>query len=277
MFSGTMKVAGVIGWPVAHSLSPRLHNYWLGHYHIDGVYIPMPVKPEHLPEVLRALPKMGFRGCNLTLPHKEQLLPCLDSMDDDVRAVGAANTVVIGQDGSLHGMNTDVYGFVRTLQPHMTGSKDKAVVLGAGGAAKAVCYGLIKENFGEIILINRTQAKAEALAGHFPGRLLVKPWAQRSAMLEGCDLLVNATSLGMAHHEPLEITLDALPNESVVMDIVYTPLHTPLLLEAKKRGNRVVDGLGMLIYQAMPGFKSWFGMKPDITPELKEHLVKAVV
>lgn len=276
MVSGTAKVAGVIGWPVAHSLSPRLHGYWLEEYRIDGAYIPMPVRPDDLQAVMRALPKMGLRGCNLTLPHKELVVPFLDHPDEDVKAIGAANTIYIGQDGSLHGMNTDVYGFMRNIEPHLAGRRGKAVVLGAGGAARGVCYGLIKEGFGEIILINRTQARAEALREYFPGRLLVRPWKDRSSVLEGCDLLVNATSLGMAGHDPLDIALDALPKDSAVADIIYTPLHTPLLVAAKDRGNIVIDGLGMLIHQAIPGFKHWFGMTPEVTPGLRDYLLKAV-
>ena len=275
MLSGKGKVAGVIGWPVSHSLSPALHNFWLNYYNIDGVYIPMPVKPEELPEVIKVLPKLGIRGFNLTLPHKELVIPYLDFMDEDAKFIGAVNTVLIANDGTIQGMNTDAYGFIRNIQPHIDGKKNKAVVLGAGGAAKAICYGLIKEGFGEILLLNRTQEKAEEMAAHFGGRVHVKSWDTRNRALDWADLLVNATSLGMESKEPLEISLDMLPKHAVVTDIVYTPLQTPLLKDAKGRGYLVVDGLGMLMHQAVPAFRVWYGIKPEILPELRPHLIKA--
>lgn len=275
MISGKAKVAGVIGWPVSHSLSPRLHNYWLNHYSIDGLYIPLPVKPEDCLEVVRMLPKMGIRGVNLTLPHKELVMPLVTDMDDDARAIGAVNTLMISYDGTIQGMNTDAYGFIKNIRPHIGTRKNKVVVLGAGGAARAVCHALIKEGFAEIVLSNRTQAKADALAAHFAGRIQVRAWDLRNQILEGADLLVNATSLGMEGHEPLPLSLDALPKTAVVTDIVYTPLVTSLLKGAKDRGNPVVDGLGMLIHQAVPAFKAWFGVNPEITPELRNTLLKA--
>jgi shikimate dehydrogenase len=275
MISGKAKVAGVIGWPVSHSLSPRLHNYWLNHYSIDGLYIPLAVKPEDCIEVIKTLPKMGIRGVNLTLPHKELVMPLVTDMDDDARAIGAVNTLMISYDGTIQGMNTDAYGFIKNIRPHIAAHKNKVVVLGAGGAARAVCHALIKEGFAEIMLTNRTQEKADALAAHFAGRIQVRAWDLRNQLLEGADLLVNATSLGMEGHAPLPLSLDALPKTAVVTDIVYTPLVTPLLKAAKDRGNPVVDGLGMLIHQAVPAFKAWFGVNPDITPELRNHLLKA--
>jgi shikimate dehydrogenase len=276
MLSGKGKVAAIIGWPVAHSLSPALHTFWLNYYNIDGAYIPMPVKPEELGEVIRILPKLGIRGFNLTLPHKELVIPFLDYMDEDAKAIGAVNTVLIANDGTIQGMNTDAYGFIRNIQPHIDGKKNKAVVLGAGGAAKAICYGLIKEGYNEILLLNRTQEKAEEMASHFGAHVHVLPWEQRARALDWADLLVNATSLGMEGKEPLDINLDMLPKHAVVTDIVYTPLQTPLLKDAKGRGYLVVDGLGMLIHQAVPGFRAWFGMKPEVMPELRPHLLKAL-
>lgn len=276
MISGKAKVAGVMGWPVSHSLSPRLHNYWLDYYKIDGMYIPLPVDPKDIGDVVKMLPKIGLRGFNLTLPHKELVIPYLDYMDDDAKAIGAVNTVLIASDGTVQGMNTDAYGFIRNIQPHIGADKNKAVVLGAGGASKAVCYALIKEGYKQVVLANRTTDKAEALAKQFGTTIRVADWQEREAVLADADLLVNTTSLGMEGQPPLELSLEKLPLTAVVTDIVYTPLVTPLLRTARDRGHTVVDGLGMLIHQAIPAFRTWFGMKPEITPELRPHLLKAV-
>ncbi len=275
MLSGKAKIVGVMGWPVSHSLSPRLHNYWINHYNLDAAYIPLAVKPEDLAEVVRSLPKQGFRGFNITIPHKEAIIPFLDYMDDDAKAIGAVNTVLIASDGTLQGMNTDAYGFMRNIRPHIAKNKNKAVLLGAGGAAKAICHGLIKEGFASIVVVNRSVEKALALAEQFPGKITVKEWDERHDALELCDLLVNSTSLGMENGEPLDISIEKLPTSAVVSDIVYTPLQTKLLRAAKDHGCLVVDGLGMLIHQAIPGFKSWFGVNPEITLELRPHLLKA--
>lgn len=270
MISGHAKLAGVIGWPVSHSLSPKLHNYWLEQYGIDGAYLPLAVRPGDLASVIRALPAMGFRGANLTIPHKEAVIPLLDSIDDTARAIGAVNTIVIEGD-KIHGTNTDAYGFMENIRPHLTG-KGKAILLGAGGAAKAICHALLAEGFSHISIINRTEARAQALAAHFGGRIDVQKWDKRSGLLEGADLLVNTTSLGLSGKEALDIDLEALPKTALVTDIVYNPLITPLLETAKANGNPVVDGLGMLIHQAVPGFDMWFGTKPDVTAEVRQHL-----
>ncbi len=271
--SGKAKIAGVIGWPVSHSLSPRLHNYWLSRMGIDGAYIPLSVKPEDIETVIRALPKMGFAGANLTLPHKELVVPLLDAMDDDARSAGMANTIVIGEGGKLFGMNTDSYGFAENIRPHIGASKNKAVLLGAGGAAKAVCYALIKLGYKEIVVVNRSQLRADELASQFAGEIATQTWESRSQALRGADLLVNATSLGMAGKEALTIDLAALPVSALVTDIVYTPLMTPLLMEAKTRGNTIVDGLGMLLHQAVPGFSAWFGATPQVDEALRHYMI----
>jgi len=267
------KIAGVIGWPVKHSLSPKLHNYWLNKYGIDGEYLRQEVKPENLAAAVKACVAEGWCGFNLTLPHKELVLPMLDSIDDVAAAIGAVNTVVIKPGGKLHGTNTDAYGFIENIRPAING-KNKAVLLGAGGAAKAVCHALTKEGFVNIVVLNRTPEKAAAFSAQFP-RATSVVWEERNSVLCDADLLVNATSLGMAGKEPLDIDLSSLPKHALVTDIVYTPLITPLLAQAKARGNPIVDGLGMLLHQAVPGFKAWFDFdgEPDINDELRNYIL----
>ena len=272
MPDGRAKVAGVIGWPIAHSLSPKLMNHWIYFYHLNGFYIPMPVKPEDLAHVIKALPKMGFRGVNVTVPHKVTVMPLLDIIDDDAKAVGAVNTITIDAEGKLRGSNTDVYGFSKNIRSLLPEKHGKAVILGAGGAAKAVCQALVKEGFNNIMVINRTQETAEAMAAQFPG-VSVGAWADRDHLIFDASLLVNATSLGMAGNDPLDIDISELPTKAVVTDLVYTPQRTPLLKKAKAQGNLIVDSVGMLIHQAVPGFKAWFGVNPEIGFELKQYLI----
>ena len=272
--SGRAKIAGVIGYPIAHSLSPRLHNYWLAQLGIDGVYIPLEVRSEDFVQVIKSLSKMGFQGVNLTLPHKELVLPLLSGIDEDARRAGMANTITITKQGTLYGMNTDSYGFSENIRPHLTSHKNKAVVLGAGGAAKAICHALLKEGFKEIVAANRSPMRAKALAHQFAGKIALQAWEKRSEILADADLLVNATSLGMAGKEALSIDLAALPKLALVNDIVYTPLMTPLLEQAKARGNKIVDGLGMLLHQAVPGFTAWFGAKPEVNDALRKYILK---
>lgn len=280
MITGHARVAGVMGWPVAHSRSPRLHGYWLAEHAIDGAYVPFPVKPAHLEQALRALPLLGIVGCNLTIPHKEAAIPALDEVDDSVRLVGAVNTVVVGADGKLHGMNTDIAGFrdaVREAMPGFAGRR--GVVLGAGGAARAVLGALAELGVKEIRLTNRTAARAEKLAADVEKLALtvgVVPWAARSAALDGADILVNATSLGMQGEPPLELALDRLPKGALVCDVVYVPLETQLLKAARARKNPVADGLAMLLHQARPSFAAWFGTEPKVTPGLRAHLVQSL-
>ena len=274
--TGATRVAGVMGCPVTHSLSPRLHGYWLQRYEIDGVYIPLPVRPEDFPKAMTAMSTLGFSGVNVTVPHKEAALAAVDVVSEEARRIGAVNTVVVGRDGELLGSNTDGFGFVENLKAgcrKWTAGDGPAVVLGAGGAARAVCAALIDGGAPEIRLINRTRSRAETLASDLEGPFTTIPWELRSEALVGAALLVNTTTLGMTGNAPLDLDLENLPRESVVTDIVYNPLETALLRQATDRGNPVVDGLGMLLHQARPGFAAWFDVEPEVTPELRAFVL----
>lgn len=274
--SGKAKLAGVMGWPVGHSRSPRLHNYWLEQLGIDGAYVPLAVAPENFEQVLRALPLMGFAGINVTVPHKEAALHLVDDVEPVARRIGAVNTVVVRGDGSLEGRNTDAFGFLENLfrgAPQWNVASGPAVVLGAGGAARAVCAALVDAGIPEIRLVNRSIARAEQVALDVGGPIQVCPWAACTRAMTGCTLLVNTTTLGMTGQPPLEIDLTPLPVSAVVNDIVYAPLVTDLLAAAAARGNPVVDGLGMLLWQAVPGFATWFGTLPEVTPALREFVL----
>jgi shikimate dehydrogenase len=268
-------LAGVMGWPVSHSLSPRLHGFWLKAYGIDGAYVPLAVKPENIERALRALPLLGFRGVNLTLPHKETALRALDRVEPLARRIGAVNTVTVGADGGLEGRNTDAFGFIENLRQGAAGwhaNAGPAVVLGAGGAARAVVVALHDAGAPLIRVVNRSRFRAEAMAAEIDGvasRLEIKAWETRAEALADAALLVNATSLGLAGGPDLDIALDVLPRQALVTDLVYRPLETALLKAAKARGNRTVDGLGMLLHQARPGFAAWFGHEPEVTPALR--------
>lgn len=269
------RKACVIGWPITHSRSPRIHRYWLKKYGIDGTYSKEAVRPEDLEAFLGSMEANGLAGCNVTVPHKERALELADMADDIAHAIGAANTLWM-ENGSLHASNTDAFGFLANLDSQAQGWSDgaqTAVVLGAGGAARAVLKGLIDRGFKTVRLLNRTRSRAEALAQRTGAAVRVGDWEERSAALEDCDLLVNTTTLGMTGSAPLEIDLGALPASAVVNDIVYAPLVTPLLSEASERGNVTVDGLGMLLHQAVPGFEKWFGVRPEVTGELRALIV----
>ena len=268
--------AGVMGWPVAHSLSPRLHGYWLARHGIDGRYDAFEVAPDRLAERLAELADEGIAGVNLTLPHKQAALGLMASLSPAAQVIGAVNTVVVGDDGSLAGDNTDAFGFMENLRdgaPRWSAASGPAVIIGAGGAARAVCHGLLEAGAPELRLVNRTPARAESLAAMDNRRIKALPWAARAETLEGAALLVNTTTLGMAGQPALDLDLAALPPEALVTDIVYAPLETPLLVAAGRRGNPVVDGLGMLLHQARPGFAAWFGVMPEVTPGLRTHVV----
>lgn len=273
--SGAARVAGVIGWPVAHSRSPRLQGFWLDRHGIDGAYIPLAVRPEDLDRAVRALPALGFRGVNITVPHKQAVMPVCDLVDPLVRRIGAVNTIVIGDDGRLTGSNTDAYGFIENLRQssEWNAGSGPAVVVGAGGAARAVCVGLIDAGASEIRIVNRTGQRSAALADEFGPILQAVPWTQRGNCLDGAALLVNTTSLGMTGQPALDLALDALPADAVVNDIVYAPLETGLLAAARARGNPVVDGLGMLLHQARPGFEAWFGIRPGVDDEIRRFVL----
>ena len=264
-----------MGWPIAHSRSPRLHNFWLARAGIDGAYVPMAVPPDRVTEALRALPALGFAGTNVTIPHKEAAFDAVDETDAIARRIGAVNTVYVRGDGVLAGANTDAFGFVEALRSRLGGwsvAGAPATVLGAGGAARAVVAALQDEGASEIRLVNRTRARAQALRERFGAPVVAVDWAERDQALEGCRLLVNTTALGMAGGEPLDVRLDGLPSDAVVNDIVYTPLETPLLAAARARGCRAVDGLEMLLHQARPGFAGWYGFEPVVDDALRSHV-----
>ena len=274
--SGKAALAGVLGWPVGHSRSPRLHGFWLERHGIDGAYVPLPVRPEDFAQAVSALPLLHLRGANVTVPHKEAAAALCDSMDDHARRLGAVNTLVFSE-GQIHGANTDGAGFLDNLRqgaPDWRAESGAAVVLGSGGAARAVIVALLDAGVPELRLANRTRAKAEALAESFGGPIRVFDWGDWTRVLDGAGLLVNTTSLGMQGQPPLEIALDALPGAAVVNDIVYQPLETELLRMAAGRGNRVVDGLGMLLHQARPGFEAWFGVRPEVDEALRDFVLQ---
>lgn len=266
------RTAGLIGWPVAQSRSPMLHTYWLSKYAIPGAYLPLPVAPGRVEAALRGLVALGFSGCNVTIPHKQEAMRLVDRVDPAGRRMGAINLVVVEADGSLSGYNKDGYGFIENLRDAelgWRGGAGPAVVLGAGGGARSVVASLLDEGAPEIRLTNRTRARAEAIAAEFGGPVRVLDWAERHAGLAGAALLVNTTNQGMVGLPALDLALDALPSAALVCDIVYNPLDTPLLLAARRRGNKVVNGLGMLLHQARPAFEAWFGVAPEITTELR--------
>ncbi|MDE2166138.1 MAG: shikimate dehydrogenase [Alphaproteobacteria bacterium] len=272
-----MKV-GVMGWPVAHSLSPALHGYWLKQHGIDADYVKCAVPPDKLAEALKTLVAEDWRGCNLTMPHKEAAIELVDRLDPAARRIGAVNTVVV-ESGRLAGYNTDGFGFLENLRAGAPGFDAKAgpaVVLGAGGAARAIVDALSEAGAPEVRLANRSLGRARNLARSLGGAVEPVSWERHAAALDGAALLVNATSLGMKGNPPLEIDLARLPKTALVNDIVYAPLETPLLKAAKARGNRVVDGLGMLLHQGRPGFKLWFGVMPDVTPALRAAVLAAM-
>ena len=270
-----MKRACVIGWPVEHSRSPAIHRYWLELYGIDGAYEKEAVRPEEFASFLGSLSDRGYAGANVTLPHKTEALRLATIADESARAIGAANTLWLDGTGRLNASNTDAYGFMTNLNqeaPHWNKGRAPVMVLGAGGAARAILYGLIAQGASRILLANRTRDRAEVLAGTFGPAVSVVDWDARNQALAGCGLLVNATSLGMSGKGPLDIEVEALPEDAVVADIVYSPLETPLLATARARRRQAVDGLGMLLYQAVPGFERWFSARPQVTKELKAHV-----
>lgn len=267
-----LLLAGVIGDPIAHSRSPRLHGHWLWRYGIDGHYVPLHVTRDRLHDTLRLLPELGFKGVNVTIPHKEAVLQIADSVTDRAALIGAANTLTYTANGKLQADNTDGVGFmenIRQYTPGWSAAEGPALVLGAGGAARAVISALLSDGCPHVILVNRTRARAEALRDHFGAKVHVADWTLIPDVLDEVALLVNTTSLGMAGKQPLNIDLERLNPHTVVNDIVYTPLHTDLLESAAARGCHTVDGLGMLLHQATPGFERWFGVKPEVDDELR--------
>ena len=267
-----IPLAGVIGHPVAHSRSPKLHGHWLQTYGLAGHYVPMDVAPADLETVLRSLPKAGFVGANVTVPHKEAALRLADHVSDRASVIGAANTLVFRDDGSIHADNTDGYGFMENLR---AGASDwnpqdgPAVVFGAGGAARAILSALADAGVPEILLTNRTRTRADHLKEEFGQRITVIDWVQAGNVIEEAELVVNTTSLGMQGQPELRVPLDGLQPGTVVNDLVYAPLRTRLLEQAEEAGCTTVDGLGMLLHQAVPGFERWFGVRPEVTAETR--------
>jgi len=266
-----IPLAGVIGCPISHSRSPRLHGTWLRQYGIAGHYVPLHVEAADLANVLRAMPHMGFVGANVTIPHKEAVLALADQVSDAAARIGAANTLTF-VDGRIHADNTDGYGFIANLRqgaPGWDATQGAALALGAGGAARAVIDAVLTAGVPRLYLVNRSRARADTLAQVFGPRVTVLDWDDRASVLGDVGVLVNTTSLGMAGQGALDMPLDGLPVAALVTDIVYTPLMTDLLLRAQARGNPVVDGLGMLLHQAVPGFERWFGVRPEVTDDLR--------
>ena len=283
LLSGRARLAGVMGWPVGHSLSPLLHGHWLERYGIDGAYVPLPVRPEDLALAFRALPRLGFLGWNVTLPHKEAAFGLVDRHDEAAGRMGAVNTVLVHADGGLEGRNTDGYGFLSNLAlqaPAWQAAAGPALVLGAGGAARAVAVALLEAGVPVLRLANRTSARAQALAQELGrrarGRVETVSWPVPAAALADAILCVNATSLGMKGQPALALELEPLPPGAVVADLVYVPLDTPFLQAARRLGHVTVDGLGMLIHQAVPGFTHWGGCRPEPDEATRALLLAAL-
>jgi shikimate dehydrogenase len=265
-------LAGVVGWPIGHSRSPRLHGHWLKRYGIEGYYIPIGLKPQDFEAGMRALPKLGFRGVNVTIPYKELVLSMASSVSDRASLIGAANTIVFRPDGTIRADNTDGYGFIMSLRqsaPFWTPSAGPALVLGAGGAARAVVQSLLAEGVPEVRLANRTRARSEMLRDQFGAKVTTVDWNRAGEAAAGALTIVNTTSLGMVGQPELNIRLDMAPRAALVTDIVYQPLITPFLRQAMDLGLTVVDGLGMLLHQAVPGFEMWFDHRPEVDEELR--------
>ncbi|MBN8910746.1 MAG: shikimate dehydrogenase [Rhizobiales bacterium] len=270
-----MKRACVIGWPIEHSRSPAIHGYWLDRYKIDGSYIKRAVAPEEVETFLGTLAAEGFAGCNVTIPHKEAAFRCADERDASAVAVGAANTLWLDEKGRLYAANTDTYGYMTylTLKAEDWSYRDAPVsILGAGGAARAIVYGFLEAGVPEIRVFNRSASRAEALAKDFGPRVKFLPWEQRSRASTEAAVLVNTTSVGLKGDGALGIDFADFHPDCIVSDIVYVPLETGLIREARRHGLRTVDGLGMLLHQAVPGFEKWFGVRPEVTVELYDRI-----
>jgi shikimate dehydrogenase len=275
--SSGFRLAGVMGWPIGHSRSPVLHGHWLARHGIAGAYVPLLVEPRNLEQALRALPALGFAGCNLTIPHKEPAIALLDHIDPGAQRIRSVNTIVVGEDGSLGGSSTDGFGFIENLRatvPAWCAAAGPAALIGAGGSARAIAAALADAGVPEICVTNRSEQRAAALVEEFGPPLRFCPWRSRVDALAGVTLVVNSTSQGMVGEAPLELPLDALSPTAVVADIVYVPLETPLLAAARAQGNPTVDGLGMLLHQARPGFAAWYGgVMPDVDDALRSAVL----
>ncbi|MDH3263762.1 MAG: shikimate dehydrogenase [Paracoccaceae bacterium] len=273
-------LAAVMGYPVLHSRSPLMHNHWFAEMGLPGSYVPLLIEPGKLGPALRALHPLGFAGCNLTIPHKQEAMGIVDEVDEVARRIGAISCVVVREDGTLFGTNNDWRGFLGNLHdtaPDWRADAGPAAVIGAGGGARAVVHALLSEGAPELRLVNRTRARAETLAAEFGEGVRVLPWEGRAEALDGVATVVNTTSQGMQGMPPLDLPLDHLPRAALAADIVYTPLETPFLATAKARGNATVGGLGMLLHQGPPAWKLWFGLEPKVTPELRRKMEASVL
>ena len=280
LLTGKARLAGVLGWPIGHSRSPALHGHWFRRYGIDGTYVPLPVRPEDLELAFRALPRLGFRGWNVTVPHKEAACRLVDELDPSARRIGAVNTVLVREDGRTQGLNSDGLGFLANLRQQAPGwrpEQGKALLLGAGGSARAVAVALLGAGVPALRLVNRTTARAAALAEELAplGPAAALSWEQAADALGDEALLVNCTSLGMTGQPPMDLPLDALPRSAVAADLVYAPLETVLLAAARARGNVAVEGLGMLLHQAVPGLAHWGGVTPEVAHDLRRSVLAA--
>jgi len=275
--SDKIPLAAVIGHPVAHSKSPNVHGYWLRKYGLKGHYIPMDIAPEKISDLLPRLADLGFVGANVTIPHKEKVMELADLITDRATLIGAANTLIFRKDGRIHADNTDGYGFIENIRqkiPDWDPKTGPAVVLGAGGASRAVLASLLDVGVPRILLTNRTRQRAEKLREDFGHRIQVVEWVQAGNALEEADIVVNTTSLGMIGKPEMRVPLDGLKPGAVVNDLVYAPLRTRLLATAEERGCRVVDGLGMLLHQAVPGFERWFGKRPVVDENARAAVLR---
>jgi len=279
VMNNSFTIAGVMGWPIAHSRSPLIHNYWIRQHNLSGAYGAFPVNPANLEAAIRGLQALGLAGCNITIPHKVNAMAYVDWVHPLAQRMGAINTVVVQKDGALHGFNNDGFGFIHSLleaQPNWQANAGPIVVLGSGGAARAIIVSLLDAGATHIRVVNRTHSKAEELVQEFGSSLTSVQWVNREDALVGASLLINTTSQGM-HGEPaLDISLNQLPSDALVSDAVYIPMETPLLKEARLRGNVTVNGLGMLLHQARPAFQAWFGVMPDVSDQLYAEVIKTI-
>ncbi|MBV6634099.1 MAG: shikimate dehydrogenase [Alphaproteobacteria bacterium] len=286
--SGAARVTGLIGWPVSHSLSPALHNYWLRQFGIDGMYAPFPVHPDKVGDAIEGLRALGVAGANVTVPHKTAVMPHLDKLTATAGRLEAVNTLIVHKDGLVTGDNTDAYGFESSLKAHAGSQVAKQIeqnqqvmMVGAGGAARAVLDAVLNAGYSRVVITNRTPDKADALAAHFQqfypqAVITTTSWDQRADALNETHLLINTTSLGMAGKPALDIDVSALPGDAVVADIVYVPLITPLLSAARDRGLTIVDGLDMLLYQAQAAFEAWHGERPPVDAALRQMMLDRI-
>ena len=277
MNTSTIPVAAVIGHPVNHSRSPRMHNFWLAHFGLEGYYIPLDIDPKKFERSIRNLPELGLVGANITIPYKEKVLKIADKISDRAALVGAANTLTFLPNGSIYADNTDGYGFLQNIKSKYkdwSAREGISVVFGAGGASRAILAALIEDGASDIILANRTRSRADQLRSDFGAKIKVVEWMKIQNYLSEASTIINTTSLGMVGKTDLPIPLNALKKNTLVTDIVYTPIETHLLATAAKMGCRTVDGLGMLIHQAIPGFERWFGIRPGDSQALRELLIK---